>query len=126
MRLSELMIGDWVFRKGIPSEPMQVVDFNVSKGLVFLDFQGRGVVEEIDNIAPIPLTPEILNRIGFSLEKFSDDYMKGNWWESPGFLIREDMHESIGKTISIGSMFTNYNMHLSYVDLHNLLNYNSF
>ena len=97
MTFSDLMNGDWVIRKGIPSEPMQVVDFNVMKGLVFLDFQGCGIVEEIDNIAPIPLTPEILKRIGFSLEKFSGDYMKGNWWESPGFLIREDMHESIGK-----------------------------
>ena len=97
MKVSDLMNGDWVIRKGIPSEPMQVVDFNVNKGLVFLDFQGRGIVEKIDNIASIPLTPEILNRIGFNLEKFSGDYMTGNWWESPGFLIRENMLESIGK-----------------------------
>lgn len=67
MRVDELMSGDWVIRKGIPSEHMQIAGFNEFKNLVYMDFQGRGITENLDGIEPIPLTEEILKENGFHL-----------------------------------------------------------
>ena len=65
MKASELMSGDWVIRKGIPSEHMQIAGFNEFKNLVYMDFQGRGITENLDGIEPIPITTEFLERNGF-------------------------------------------------------------
>lgn len=65
MKVENLMSGDWVIRKGVPSEPMQVIDFNTYKGTVFLDFQGRGIIEKIENIDPVLTTAKILEKNGF-------------------------------------------------------------
>lgn len=65
MKITELMSGDWVIRKGIPSEHMQIAGFNEFKNLVYMDFQGRGITENLDGIEPIPLTANILEKNGF-------------------------------------------------------------
>lgn len=79
------MIGDWVMIKDYPMKamPKQMTS----------EYYTRSLVE----IEPIPLTPEILEKNGFRLEKFSGETMSGMWWESPEFVIREDMRDSIGK-----------------------------
>lgn len=66
MKATELMIGDWVIRKGVPEEPMRVYDIKTSVGIVYLDQDGRGITEKFENIEPIPLTPEILEKNGFT------------------------------------------------------------
>lgn len=65
MKVEELMSGDWVIRKGIPNEHMQIVGFNKFKNLVYMDFQGRGITENLDCIEPIPITTKFLERNGF-------------------------------------------------------------
>ena len=100
------MIGDWVdVYHELPDEsgfykPLQVTGIHSNDGVCF----GYSVIEcpwddpeEFEEaIMPIPLTPEILEKNGFELQSFSGE-MYGNWWESPEFLIREDMRDSIGK-----------------------------
>jgi len=65
MKKEDLMIGDWVIRKSILEEPMCVCDIKASVGIVYLDQDGRGVTEKIENIEPISLTKEILYKNGF-------------------------------------------------------------
>ena len=65
MKATDLMIGDWVIRKGVPEEPMRVYDIKTSVGTVYLDQDGRGIIEKFENIEPIPLTSEILKKNEF-------------------------------------------------------------
>lgn len=65
MKASELMIGDWVIRRGVPEEPVRLYDMNVLANIAYLDQDGRGVTEKFKNIEPIPLTEEILEKNGF-------------------------------------------------------------
>lgn len=65
MNANELMLGDWVIRKGVPEEPMCLYDMKVSAGIAYLDQDGRGVVQKFENIEPIPLTREIFEKNGF-------------------------------------------------------------
>ena len=66
MKADELMIGDWVIRRGVPEEPMRIYGMNVSVGIAYLDQDGRGVSEKFENIEPIPLTLGILEKNGFT------------------------------------------------------------
>ena len=66
MKKEDLMIGDWVIRRGVPEEPMRLYDMKTSAGLVYLDQDGRGVTEKFENIEPILLTHEIMEKNGFT------------------------------------------------------------
>lgn len=72
MNIKDLMIGDWVIRKGVPEEPMCLYDMKVWAGIAYLVQDGRGVTEKFENIEPIPLTEEILRNNGF----IKVDYLK--------------------------------------------------
>lgn len=76
MTQEELMLGDWVIRKNVPDEKLTVVAINLITKLVALDLDGRGVIEDIYNIGPIPLTPEILEKNGFSLQSDNTELFK--------------------------------------------------
>ena len=65
MKPEELMIGDWVIRRGVPEEPMWLSDMKTIAGIAYLDQDGRGVAEKFENIEPIPITEEILKKNGF-------------------------------------------------------------
>ena len=65
LEAKNLMVGDWVIRKGISQEPMQIAGFNTWKGLVYMDFTGLAITEKIENIEPIPLTEEIIKNNDF-------------------------------------------------------------
>lgn len=65
MKANELMIGDWVIRGNITEEPTRITDICASKNNVYLDLSGIPILEKIDKINPIPLTPEILDKNGF-------------------------------------------------------------
>ena len=69
MKISELMIGDYVIRKNVPNEILMVVAIDSIKGIVYLDLDGLGITEKIENIEPIPPTPEILEKNGFVANK---------------------------------------------------------
>ena len=71
MKAADLMIGDWVIRRGVPEEPMRLYGMNASMGIAYLDQDGRGVSEKFENIEPIPLTLGILEKNGFHGQ---DDY----------------------------------------------------
>lgn len=72
MKAEELMIGDWVIRRGVPEEPMRLYDMKALSGIAYLDQDGRGIAEKFENIEPIPLTQEILEKNGFK---------KRVWWK---------------------------------------------
>lgn len=65
MKATDLMIGDWVIRRCVPEEPMRLYNMNSSRGIAYLDQDGRGVAELFENIEPIPLTPKILDKNKF-------------------------------------------------------------
>lgn len=79
MKIEELSIGDWVVAKLAKwdydspeeTEPMRIVCIDNSEPKqAFADLIGSGMVKQsawIDDLRPIPLTPEILEKNGFSL-----------------------------------------------------------
>ena len=73
------MIGDWVIRNGVPNEPMRLYNMNASRGIAYLDQDGRGVAELFENLEPIPLSPEILERNGF--EPIRQDAYEPYYWQ---------------------------------------------
>lgn len=62
------MIGDYVIRKNVPKEILIVDAIDSIRNIVYLDLDGLGITEKIENIEPISLTPEILEKIGFWCE----------------------------------------------------------
>ena len=68
MKANELMIDDFVIRKNVPNEILAIVAIDSIRGVVYLDLDGLGITEKIENIEPISLTPEILEKIGFWCE----------------------------------------------------------
>ena len=72
---------------------MRIYDIKVSTGIVYLDQDGRGVTEKFENIEPISLTPEILEK-----NKFLED--------SNGiFYLKENLKFGLKKDIDYGYWF---------------------
>lgn len=79
MKIEELSVGDWVRAKLAKwdydspeeTEPMRIVCIDNSEPKqAFVDMIGPGMVKHsalIDDLRPIPLTPEILEKNGFEL-----------------------------------------------------------
>lgn len=70
MNIRELQIGNWVYSGEKAQFPMQITGiFQDSKeGTVYLDFEGNegDVFEsEVEDIVPIPITAELLEKNGF-------------------------------------------------------------
>lgn len=65
MKKEDLMIGDWVIRRGVPEEPMQIYDMKATADMAYLVRDGHGVAEKFENIEPIPLTSDILEKNSF-------------------------------------------------------------
>ena len=74
MKATDLMIGDWVMRGNIVSEPMKVTEIIPYKDYVCMDFAGLAVAAKFSQINPIPITPEILELNGW----YYDD-LDGEW-----------------------------------------------
>ncbi len=61
MKANELMIGDFLL--GYDNKPLKVISI-AEDGIYFDSKDGEGV-SSFDNLSPIPLTPEILEKNGF-------------------------------------------------------------
>jgi len=70
MKANELMIGDWVFCEGQPIPSNVTIQSIAEDGVWFMGDKVEGAAT-FDRIFPIPLTPEILEKNGFSFQ---------NWW----------------------------------------------
>ena len=77
----DLMIGDYVIRKNVPNEFLIVDTIDSIRDIVYLDLDGLGITEKIENIEPIPLTSEILEKNGFIIKKKWAQI--GNFGDSP-------------------------------------------
>ena len=76
MKAKDLMVGDWVIRRGVPEEHMQIYDTKASAGIAYLDQDGRGITEKFENIEPIPLTSDVLEK-----NEFKEDFeTNGIYW----------------------------------------------
>lgn len=72
MKATELMVGDYVIRKNVPKEILIVDTIDSIRDIVYLDLDGLGITEKIENIEPIPLTAEILEKNGFKESKYGE------------------------------------------------------
>lgn len=87
MRAGELMIGDYVIRKNVPKEILIVDTIDSIRGIVYLDLDGLGITEKLENIEPIPLTQKILEKNGWSKDLYdnesydNDDFEQLSLWE---------------------------------------------
>ena len=65
MRANELQIGDYVIRKNVPQEILIVDAIDSIRGIVYLDLDGLGITEKLENISPIEITRDNLVKMGF-------------------------------------------------------------
>ena len=112
MKPNELMAGDWAMVNDVEhTHPLQVVEIFKKCGTYYAtlywdgmpgDVQPDKIICEVDKIEPIPLTPEILEKNGFTLEHYtlehySGDVMTGYWWTRNDFVIHNSMNDAIGR-----------------------------
>lgn len=93
IRPEELMIGDYVIRKNVPNEILIVDTIDSIRDIVYLDLDGLGITEKIENIEPIPLTREILKKNGFTGGEYKS-YTGDVWY------LKEEGFRKIGLTMS--------------------------
>lgn len=75
MKIEELSIGDWVSYDEC-SDPVRILgmDSRYGKCVVMTDScYPSGVIGFIENVRPIPLTPEILEKNGFKRKQYTID-----------------------------------------------------
>ena len=65
MKADELQIGDYVIRKNVPQEILKVVSIDSIKNTIYLDLDGLGITEKLENISPIEITDDNLVKMGF-------------------------------------------------------------
>ena len=65
MKPQELMIGDWVIRKGDPDEPMRLYDMDASRGIAYVEMCSGDNTEWLENLEPLLLTQKIIEKNGF-------------------------------------------------------------
>lgn len=70
------MIGDYVIRKNVPKEILIVDTIDSIRDIVYLDLDGLGITEKLENITPIPITDEILKKNGFDYENNVGDVLE--------------------------------------------------
>lgn len=88
LQARELMIGDWVWYDNQPYQIRRLGIFGENRdgedypAVCVGKPTGIGLILERNEIEPIPLTPEILERMGFTVEeepKYDDTYTKDEY-----------------------------------------------
>lgn len=87
MKASELMIDDWVICT-LGNTYEQVVELYETQAMLFYND-----LYDYDEIEPIPLTPELLEKIGFTKAEQKDDCQELFWWPKP--------HSIYGNSINV-------------------------
>ena len=63
MEANKLRIGNYVLRKNVPNEFLKVLVIDSIKNTVYLDLNGIGVIEKIENLESIPINLDIIKKI---------------------------------------------------------------
>ena len=63
MEANKLRIGNYVLRKNVPNEFLKVLVIDSIKNTVYLDLNGLGVMEKIENLESIPINLDIIKKI---------------------------------------------------------------
>ena len=96
MNVNDLMIGDWVIPHIWDSigEPSKIV------GISYHSYEGKDYVDGVDcevwdelspnDIEPIPLTSEILEKNGFEYDNYNHNWIYDEFTIDYGHLIEED------------------------------------
>jgi len=85
MKAEDLMIGDWVKCTDPKCEGHQVDLIDLSNEKVGLD----GEIDNFENIVPVPLTPEILEKNGFEVSSEHARYYFEEEGEKYEFVLRK-------------------------------------
>ena len=94
MKATDLMIGDWVLYAGKPNIITEVSE--IIHGEATVCFVGNNYMANMDEIKPIPITKEILEKNGW--KKLETAY----WWRGDGISVLLDMYdERYGWCLSI-------------------------
>lgn len=101
LTIKNLMIGDWVVINNIPRQ-ITFIDACINYKIIAVGKHQDGsrvsyVGKLSEEVKPIPLTPEILEKNGFVLESYSGNVMSGKWWTRNDFVIHKNMNDSVGK-----------------------------
>lgn len=99
MKVEELMIGDYVKFLGRVRKIKSIIKKDTG---VEISFEGENpVVVSLDEIEPIPLTPEILEKNGFKKDKETDQwYFESNYRLDMGILA-VDIDDGCGVGICV-------------------------
>lgn len=80
LQANELMIGDWLCYEGERNIQVKGIDFPPNGNSAYISFGAE--FYPCADFSPIPITPDILARIGFTIEeepKYDDTYMKDEY-----------------------------------------------
>lgn len=117
MKVNELMIGDWVNLSEDKDEiiAMKILEIDITEGVAV--GRERGVdLCGFDDIFPIPITPEILEK-NFDFDKVGDYYSS----HFMPFLIKEVLHECFAIYVTEEDMWK-YNEITTFSSVHELQN----
>ena len=80
MKIGDLSIGDWVLMNGEPAKAMRLTMAGRS---IFRGLSGQIYGSVGDDISPLPITPEILEKNGFKKNGEYNEWNMGEWNERP-------------------------------------------
>ena len=99
MKANELMIGDWVYLPSIMSDdkyPVQVLE--IQDDCIKYYSGGKKMMVLFEHIEPVPLTPEILEKNGFTHYDVTDFWI---WKEESSEPIHLDNYDEDGWRLRI-------------------------
>lgn len=93
MDVNDLMIGDYVIRKNVSKEILIVDTIDSIRDIVYLDLDGLGITEKLENIEPIPLTQKILEKNGFVKSKYGEMVLDEELGTSEIYIVLEPNYD---------------------------------
>lgn len=99
MEAKELMIGDWVLYKGEPYQIRQLGVYGENRdgedypAVCIGKPIGIGLIIERNEIEPIPLTPEILEKNGFVKSKYGEMILDDELGTSEIYIVLEPTYD---------------------------------
>lgn len=99
MKPEDLMIGDWVLHDGEPYKIRQLGIYGTTRdgddypAVCVGKPKGVGLIVERNEIKPIPLTPEILEKNGFVKSKYGEMILDDELGPSEIYLVLEPSYD---------------------------------